>query len=150
MRHVPQAPSPPQTWLRAIFISMAHCSTVFPAEKSADAASSMNVSRGIRRLCGGGPGGRAAGLYGTVCHIGTSYQRRRFDVMEPQRAGLIAKCLELSRGVIAPHGMVSFARSQVLPHGEDVHTSIAQIAGHGKDLRFRLAEPQHDARLGQH
>src|ERR1041385_6652300 len=116
--HVPPAPSPPQTWLMMMPMSMAQESSVLPGGTSAAFPASANVTRGI-----------GGGFYGTVCHIGTAYQGSGFDVPEAEAARLRAEIGELFGREITPHGMMIAGRREVLPHGEDLHAGLPQVAG---------------------
>src|SRR5713101_6159042 len=91
-----------------------------------------------------------AGFYGTVRHIGTSYQWRRFDMAEAKRERLAAQLRKLFRRVVAPHRMMTFRRGEILAHGEDLDTGLAEIARHAENLLFSLAQPEHQARLREH
>src|SRR5205085_12413785 len=98
-------------------MSIAQASIVRPAAHSAVFDSSAKVTRGIVL---------SGGLYGTVRHIGTSHERRGFDVMEAESARFLAELRELFRRVVAAHRMMISGRRQVLSHREDVDARLAQ------------------------
>src|SRR5437016_12981518 len=114
-------------------MSMAQERRVLPVGNSAAFPWSANVTRGI-----------GGGFYGTVCHIGTAYQRTGLDMLEAERAGLFSEVRELLGSVIAAHGVMVSGRREVLAEGEDRHAGVAQIAGHGEDLHLRLAQAEHE------
>src|SRR4051794_34307752 len=140
MRQVPQAPSPPQTWLTRTSISPAQERSVLPAGNSALFPSSTKITRGIL----------SGGLYGTMSHVGTPHERRRFDVTESHLQRAPSELRELLRRVVAAHRMIVLARREVLTHGDDVDAVLAQLARHGEHFVFVFAEAEHQRRLRDH
>src|SRR5712691_11785818 len=122
-----------------MFMSSAHDRTVFPAGNSADFPSSANVTRGID-----------GGFYGTMGHIRTSHERRRFDVPEAELLRAPAELRDLVGRVVAADRVVVAGGGEVLTHREDADAAGAKIGGDLQDLLFSLAEAEHDARLRQH
>jgi ABC-type transporter lipoprotein component MlaA len=83
------------------------------------------------------------------CVVRAAHQRSRFDVPKAHRKRLRAQVRELPGRDVARDRQMLLGRTQILPQRQDVAFGLAQIAQHCGHLRAFLAQPEHQARLGQ-
>src|SRR3954470_9636991 len=109
---------------------------------------SGNTLRGV--LPRGGERTRARLRLGHVLVgvVARPHERPGGDVIEAERVGGVLERLELVGMPEAHDGQVALRRAQVLPHREDLDALLAQRAERLDHLVVALAEPDHQARLG--
>src|SRR5215510_9158050 len=82
--------------------------------------------------------------------VAGTHERSRFYVAETELQGFVFHELEFRRRVEARDRQVILGRTKILPHCENIHAAIAQIAENFNQLFHSLAESDHHAALGHH